>query len=88
MSEQCSSCRRLQAENQQLRDHIRQLEEHVERLHGALHRIWQYVIWVLSETGPVLSRRSGVPRGNWAYCLGADEVAEEVENLVQEAANG
>lgn len=95
MSEECSNCQRLEAKNQQLQEHVRQLEEyakklekHIERLQEALRRVWQYVIRVLGETRPILSRRSGVPRGNWAYCLGADEVAEEVESLVQEAANG
>lgn len=94
--------RQLEAENQQLRMHVQQLENYIDELEHvieelqkrirkllvALQRIWQYVVRVLSETRPILSRRSGVPRGNWAYCLGADEVADEVETLVQEVANG
>jgi len=93
---------RLEAENQRLRTHIRRLEkyirkleEHIKkleriirRLQEALQRIWRYVIKVLNETRPILAKRGGVPRGNWAYLLGADEVAGKVKKLVQEAVNG
>lgn len=101
MAEECSGCglvseiHRLEKENQRLRVHIEELQEYtnelekaIRRMQRALLRIWQYVVKILNETRPTLSKRSGVPRGIWAYCVGADEVAEEVGDLIQEVASG
>jgi len=77
---------------EKLEEHIEKLEEYIEKLEKiikkmreALERIWRYVVGVLRETRRVLGQRSGVPRGEWAYAVGANEVAEEVEKLVREA---
>jgi len=76
---------------EKLEEHIEKLEEYIEKLEKiikkmreALERIWRYVVGVLRETRRVLGQRSGVPRGEWAYTMGADKVAEKVERLARE----
>jgi hypothetical protein len=38
---------------------------------------------VLNRTQDILSRRSGVPRGKWAYARGAEGVASRVLGMTE-----
>ena len=80
---ECSNCARLQAENARLREEIKHLRAIIQELLRTLKRIQDYCRWILQLTGRILNKRSGVPRGKWAYARGANAVAEKVLSLAQ-----
>jgi predicted RNase H-like nuclease (RuvC/YqgF family) len=79
----CGNCARLEAENAALRQEIVRLKILVNVLRHQLEMIRRYAEEVLNRTRAILSRRSGVEPGRWAYARGADGVAERVERLAR-----
>ena len=65
-----------------LENELSRTRAEVKRLEGILGAIWQYAKSVTDKAGAVLGKRSGVPRGKWAFCRGAHQVGDHVKRLV------
>jgi predicted RNase H-like nuclease (RuvC/YqgF family) len=76
-------CAALEAENAALRQEIIRLKILVNVLRKRLEVIRRYAEEVLNRTRPILSQRSGVERGRWAYARGCDQVADVVHDLAE-----
>lgn len=72
----CQNCKALAKENTRL---LRIVEKQ-RRVMGAAQL---YALSVYSRAGGVLCRRSGVPRGTWAFWKGCYQVAREVYQLLE-----
>lgn len=67
----CENC-------EQLQERIEELEERIEELERVLERIAQFCQAVIERARPMLSKRSGVPRGKWARLKGRVDVAKQI----------
>lgn len=81
---------KLRSQIVQLRNRISRLEREIERLKGViaclretLKRIAMFCVRAMKEASKVLSKDSGVPRGQWAFCRGAYEIAERCWRLTK-----
>jgi predicted nuclease with TOPRIM domain len=83
MIDVCDQCRVLQAENAALRRRVVKLESEIKRLRARLKAIREFCERILEATERILSRRSGVPRGKWAYARGAEGVASRVLGMTE-----
>jgi hypothetical protein len=75
----CDQCQALAAENAALQGEVKRLQQENKRLRARLKVIRDFVERVLN----ILSQRSGVPRGKWAYTRGADAVASRVLGMMK-----
>lgn len=78
----CSNCAamaaqvaKLQAELAAARQEIQRLQERVQQLERVIRMARALCQGAKEEFGQVLSQRSGVKRGNWAYAKGGYTVA-------------
>jgi hypothetical protein len=60
---------RLRAENQRLRERLALVRYYCQRM--------------LDKVDPILSRRSGVPRGRWSFARGLYETAAIVKRVIE-----
>lgn len=67
----CDNCQRLTEQNHELRKEIRRLRYKIARAAGACEG-------VQVRADPILSKRSGVPRGFWSRVKGRVDVADLV----------
>lgn len=58
------------------------LKRRLIKMESAIKSALRYVSGVELEANEILSRRSGVPRGRWAFVKGASQVATRVKNLL------
>ncbi len=52
-------------------------------MQSAIRSALSYISGVEAEVGEILSQRSGVPRGRWAFARGALQVARCVKNYLE-----
>lgn len=71
----CQNCE-LVRENEKLRKFI-------ERQQQAINAAQNFCLHIYSRASGVLCRRSGVPRGIWAFWKGSGGVARKVYNLLK-----
>jgi len=71
----CAHCDHLQRQVRELEKRVARLERRVHRLRRRLEWARQVCLWWLQQARKVLSSRSGVPRGIWAFCRGVEQVA-------------
>jgi predicted RNase H-like nuclease (RuvC/YqgF family) len=83
MTERCSHCVALEAENAVLKQQIVLLEREIKRLQRKLDIIRRYAEKVKEAAGAILCQRSGVPRGKWSFARGADRTADGVLRLFE-----
>ena len=71
----CDQCQALARQNQELRKEIRNLRQKLRRAIAECER-------VQAKATPILSRRSGVPRGFWSRIKGRVDVADIIVALL------
>lgn len=71
----CNNCQQLQAENDILRRRILKLEQ-------LLTQALYYCTTVKNQANYILSHKSGISRGQWAYSRGAGKIATKVIDLL------
>ena len=75
MTDSCTNCARLESELASARREIERLNRQVRRLRQVIRMARAACLKWLAQTRAVLSRKSGVPRGMWAFARGAHQVA-------------
>ncbi len=84
MSDSCAGCglqgevARLQAQVAQLQRENERLRRHIERLRRVIRMARAACLKWLEQTREILSQKSGVPRGMWAFARGAHQVAVQL----------
>ena len=58
------------------------LKRRIMKMESAIKSTLAYIGGVEAEASEILSQRSGVPRGRWAFARGASQVAKCVKNLL------
>lgn len=58
------------------------LKQRIMKMESVIRSALSYIGGVEAEAGEILSQRSGVPRGRWAFVKGASQVARCVKNLL------
>jgi hypothetical protein len=59
------------------------LKQRIIKMESAIKSTLHYIGGVEAETSEILSQRSGVPRGRWAFVKGAAQVARCVKNYLE-----
>lgn len=72
----CQRCAALERELVRMGRDLERARRRIERLERVLERIANVCLAVLSRAEPILSRKSGVPRGFWSRVKGRVDVAE------------
>ncbi|MBN1139928.1 MAG: hypothetical protein JXM73_25380 [Anaerolineae bacterium] len=62
---------------------VRQLERRVEKLKRIRDRALQMCLMLIASADQVLGRKSGVPRGTWAYAKGVKHAAAAIYRALQ-----
>jgi hypothetical protein len=89
-------CSAERARIRELEEKVRCLEDKVSCMEGkveclediirdalrAAEDLRNWLEMVLEKTQSILSHRSGIPRGNWAYARGADAIASQALGVV------
>lgn len=78
MSDSCQNCAKLAGELARAKREGQELRRAVRRLRRVIALARAACAQWLAQTQGVLSKRSGVPRGTWAFALGAHEVARRM----------
>ena len=91
MGDGCSSCASLQAQVARLQAQVARLQRENERLRRHIERLRRVIRmaratcqkWIV-QTREVLSQKSGMPRGLWAFARGAHEVARRLLGILNQ----
>lgn len=78
----CPACKIKSVRILSLELRVARLERKVRRLEAMISKVRRYAGGVLHEARKILSQRSGVPRGQWAFVKGAASVAKNVLRIV------
>jgi len=81
MNDSCQACRTYRAELERHQRKIDRLEKQLRQLRQAIKQVCN---WYIQSAQLVLSQRSGVPRGRWAFWRGVYQVAVRVLALLNE----
>jgi len=76
--ERCQRCAALERELDRMRRDLQEAEDKIDLLERAIERVVNLCLDVMNRAAPILSRRSGVPRGFWSRVKGRVDVAELV----------
>lgn len=71
-------CRELQAKVERLEGELKEARREIRNLK---YKLWQIAVFcqeVLDRADPILSKRSGVPRGFWSRVKGRVDIAKRV----------
>jgi len=71
----CNDCQRLQMENDILRRQVLKLER-------IINQVLFYCNNIYNQTNYILSHKSGIPRGQWAYSKGAGKISKKVIEII------
>ena len=83
MCDSCSNCAALEAELARARAEIEALRRTVTRLRAIIARARAACVSLAAQADKVLARRSGVPRGTWAFARGLREAAARVAAFLE-----
>ena len=79
----CSELARAQRRIRDLEHQVAQMERRIRRLQQIIESARAAAAWWLARAQQVLSRRSGVPFGRWAFMLGAYYAASTIYRLLE-----
>ena len=79
MNDSCQACRTYRAELERYQRKIERLEKQLRQLRQAIEKACN---WYIQNAQLVLSQRSGVPRGRWAFWRGVYQVGVHVLALL------
>ena len=80
----CLNCARLEIELAAARREIERLRRQVRRLQQVIQMARAACVKWLAQTRTILSKKSGVPRGMWAFARGAHEVAVRLLGILSQ----
>ena len=74
----CNNCANLQAQLDAARREIATLRTRIRQLERIIQTARYLCQTYIAATHPIISRKSGVPRGKWSYAKGVYRVAAHI----------
>jgi len=79
----CSTCASYRAEIARLKVQIQKMQRTIDTLKWILNKVRAYAANKVNSSRPIVSAKSGIPKGTMAYHKGCYEVAWRVIELLK-----
>lgn len=62
---------------------VERLKNRILKLENTIRELRRYIGQVENETKKILTQKSGIPRGRWAFARGAYKIVQDVKRFLE-----